>query len=141
MTDVIDEKLIDGSATQIRERWTPDGPEKYVCDADGNGAFEMPHGSRTPPVKPCGCLSLVDDNAVAELLAVSIRTVRRWERLGLLPRALRFGPPERPTKRFVLEQIVEWLQDPLKAAAVRSCDWVARWSEEQRAAEIQEKGV
>ena len=92
---IIDEQLIDGDVRQIRERLTADGWEQYAVDADGN-EYELPAGAKTPRVRPGMCLTLIDQAAVAELVAVSTRTIRRWEQAGNLPKPLCFGSGEQP---------------------------------------------
>ncbi len=103
------EREIDGKLSQITVH--PDGSQTLIDDGQ-----ELP----TTPI------ALVTPEKLAAFLSITVRTIRRWEMAGNMPKALRFGDPGRPAVRYAMPAILAWLKNPAHVHKIRSADFVGR---------------
>jgi predicted DNA-binding transcriptional regulator AlpA len=76
---------------------------------------------------PAGMLpALIRESQLAKWLGVHKRTIFDWQRRGLLPEPIKFGPANQSTKAWVLDDIRDWLDAKRSAARETGKNWEQR---------------
>jgi predicted DNA-binding transcriptional regulator AlpA len=61
---------------------------------------------------------LVREGDLARWLGVHKRTVLEWQKRGLLPRPIKFGPADQATKAWLIDDLRQWIAEKREAAQI-----------------------